>query len=52
MNDLEDDPLIGRFFDTSEKKVKWLVRIKILYILWIIFVILGIVFLFIWYLIK
>jgi len=52
MNDLEDDPLIGRFFDTPEKKVKWLVRIKILYILWIIFVIFGIVFLLIWYLIK
>ena len=44
MNKLEDDPIIGRFFDTPEKKAKWLVRIKFATILWIIFVILGIIF--------
>lgn len=52
MSDLDDDPIIGRFFDTSEKKAKWLVRIKILYILWIVFVITGILFLLIWFFIK
>ncbi len=52
MNKLEEDPIIGRFFDTPEKKAKWLVRVKIAYILWIIFVIIGILSLFIWYLLK
>jgi hypothetical protein len=46
MNKIEDDPILGRFFDTPEKKVKWLIRIKIFYILWIILIIIGIVFLF------
>lgn len=41
---LEEDPLIGRFFDTPEKKAKWLVRIKFALILWLIFVIIGISF--------
>ena len=45
MSDLEEDPFIGRFFDTAEKKAKWLVRIKILYFLWILLVIIGIFFL-------
>jgi len=49
MNKIEDDPIIGRFFDTPEKKVKWLVRIKIIYIFWIIFIIIGILFLFFYY---
>jgi heme/copper-type cytochrome/quinol oxidase subunit 2 len=42
MTSLEDDPVIGRFFDTPEKKAKWLVRFKILYLVWIAFVIIGI----------
>jgi len=45
---LEDDPVLGRFFDTPEKKARWVVRLRILYLLWIVFVCLGIVFL-IWY---
>ncbi len=49
MTKIEDDPILGRFFDTPEKKVKWLVRIKIFYILWIIFIIIGILFLFLNY---
>jgi hypothetical protein len=49
MNKIEEDPILGRFFDTPEKKVKWLVRIKIFYIIWIIFIIIGIVFLFFYY---
>ena len=43
MTALEDDPIVGRFFDTPEKKAKWLFRLKIGYILWIIFMIIGIV---------
>ena len=49
MTKIEDDPILGRFFDTPEKKVKWLVRIKIIYIVWIIFIIIGILFLFLNY---
>jgi len=52
MTRLEEDPIIGRFFDTPEKKAKWLVRIKIAYILWIVFMITGILTLLLWYLLK
>ncbi len=52
MTKLEEDPVIGRFFDTSEKKAKWLFRIKIAYIIWIIFMIIGILSLLIWFLFK
>ena len=51
MSNLEEDPVIGRFFDTSEKKAKWIFRFKIAIIFWIIFAIIGISFL-IWYTIK
>jgi len=49
---IEEDPVIGRFFDTPEKKARWIARIKIAYILWIIFLIIGIIFIAIWYFIK
>lgn len=52
MTRLEEDPIIGRFFDTPEKKAKWLVRIKIAYILWIVFLVIGILSLLVWYLLK
>lgn len=52
MSKLEEDLIIGRFFDTPEKKARWLVRIKIAYILWIVFMIIGILSLLIWYLLK
>ncbi|MCD6512535.1 MAG: hypothetical protein J7K61_02905 [Thermoplasmata archaeon] len=39
---IEDDPVIGRFFDTPEKKARWLRRITIAYILWIAFMIAGV----------
>jgi len=42
MTKLEEDPVIGRFFDTPEKKAKWIVRLKFATILWIVFVIIGI----------
>ena len=47
---LEDDEILGEFFNSPEKKAKWLVRIKYAYILWIIFVILGLIFLLVYYL--
>lgn len=49
---LEDDPVLGRFFDTPEKKAKWIVRLKIAYILWIVFVIIGIISIALWYFLK
>lgn len=52
MNKIEDDPILGCFFDTPEKKAKWLVRIKIAYIIWIIFVFIGIIFLAVSYFLK
>jgi len=42
MTKFEEDPIIGGFINTPEKKAKWLVRIKLAYILWIVFIILGI----------
>jgi len=48
MSDIEEDPILGRFFDTTEKKVKWLIRIKIAYIVFIIFLIVGILYLILW----
>ena len=52
MASIEDDPIIGQYFDSPEKKAKWLARIKIGYILWIIFVVLGILSLLIWSLLN
>ena len=50
MISLEEDEILGEFFNSPEKKAKWLVRIKYAYILWIIFVIAGLIFLLIYYL--
>ena len=52
MSKLDDDPVIGRFFDTPEKKAKWLVRVKIAYIFWILFLVFGIISILFWYLLK
>ena len=49
MNSLENDPVLGKFFDTPEKKARWIYRLKIAYIIWIIFVIIGIITIFVWY---
>ena len=46
---LEDDPIFGSLVDTAEKKARWLVRLKLAYILWIVFVITGIMMLLIYY---
>jgi len=52
MTSLEDDPILGRFFNTPEKKAKWIYRIKIAYIIWIIFMIIGIFSIMVWYFLK
>jgi len=49
---IEDDPILGRFFDSAEKKARWIARLRIAYILWIILVIIGIIFYAIWFLLK
>ncbi len=49
---LEDDPVLGQFFNTPEKKAKWMARFKIFYILWICFMVLGIFSLVLWFLLK
>ncbi len=49
---IEDDPVLGRFFDSAEKKARWIARLRIAYILWIILVIIGIIFYAIWLLLK
>ena len=49
---IEDDPVLGRFFDTPEKRAKWIVRIKIVYLIWIIFLIIGITSIALWHLLK
>ena len=52
MNNIEDDPVLGQFFDTPEKKARWLARLKIAYILWIFFVIIGIISILVFYFLK
>jgi|YNPNPStandDraft_1061719.scaffolds.fasta_scaffold00537_23 hypothetical protein len=42
MIEYENDPVIGSLLDTPEKKAKWIMRIKIAYILWIIFLTVGV----------
>ncbi len=49
---IEEDPILGRFFDTPDKKAKWLVRIKIAYILWILFLIIGVISFAVWFFLK
>ena len=46
---IENDPILGRFFNTPEKKAKWIVLIKIGYILWILFMILGLISILLYY---
>ena len=48
MNKMEDDPILGKFFDTPEKKAKWISRLRIIYIIWIAFAVIGIVSILLW----
>ncbi len=49
---IEDDEILGEFFDTPEKKAKWMRRVILLYIIWIIFVIIGLTTVLLYYLFK
>ncbi|MEM1513339.1 MAG: hypothetical protein QXW78_03960 [Candidatus Thermoplasmatota archaeon] len=40
---IEEDEILGKFFDTPEKKAKWMRRIFYLYLLWIVFFICGLI---------
>jgi len=40
---IEEDEILGKFFDTPEKKAKWIRRIFYLYLLWIVFFISGLI---------
>jgi len=46
---IEDDPILGQFVDTAEKKAKWMHRLKIAQLFWLLFVIIGILSLLIWW---
>ncbi|MBC7080845.1 MAG: hypothetical protein H5T44_01110 [Thermoplasmatales archaeon] len=41
---IEEDEILGRFFDTPEKKAKWIKRIFYLYLAWIVLFISGLIF--------
>ncbi len=41
---LDEDMFLSRFLDTPEKRAKWLLRFRIAYIVWIIFMIASILF--------
>jgi hypothetical protein len=47
---LEDDPVLGSFFDSAEKKARWLVWIKTAYYIWIAFMVFGILAFLLWFL--
>lgn len=49
MDRIENDPILGKFFDTPEKKARWIRRFKMAYILWILFVIAGFFVFLTWY---
>jgi len=49
MDKIEEDPILGKFFDTPEKKAKWIRRLNIVYILWILFVIAGFFVFLVWH---
>jgi len=49
---IEEDEILGKFFDTPEKKAKWMKRIIFLYIIWIIFLIIGLSIVLVYYLWK
>lgn len=46
---VDEDPLLGPLVDTPEKRAKWMYRLRIAQLLWLIFVICGILFLILWY---
>ena len=49
---IHDDPLLGQLVDTPEKRAKWMYRLKIAQLLWLVFVVLGIVALLVWWIMQ
>jgi len=49
---IEDDPILGKYFDTPEKKARWMRRISRLYLLWLIFVMTGLAIVLLSYFLK
>ena len=43
---LRDDPILGKYFDTPDKLARWHRRITLAYVLWIFFLIIGIIVIF------
>jgi len=50
--DIEDDPFLNRFFGSVEERAKWIYRFRVAYIIWIFFVVIGIMVLTLFYLLK
>jgi len=46
---IDDDPLLGPMVDTPEKRARLMYRLKIAQLLWLLFVICGILFLVFWW---
>ena len=49
---IEDDPFLGEILDTPEKRARWLYRLKVAYIVWILFVVIGILFIMLFYVLQ
>lgn len=49
---IEDDPFLQRFFGSAEQRAKWIYRFRIMYVFWIIFVILGVLFIMLFYMLR
>ena len=49
---IEGDPFLEEILDTPEKRARWLYRLKIAYIIWILFVVMGILFLALFYILQ
>ena len=47
-----EDPFLDEFLGEPEKRAKWIYRLRIAYILWIIFVILGLLFIALYHLLR
>jgi len=47
---LEEDEILGQFFNTPEKRAKWMRRIVYIYLIWLIFLIVGLTIVLFYYL--
>jgi hypothetical protein len=44
MISLDEDEILGEFIDNPDKRSKWISTIRYLYLIWLIFIILGIIY--------